>query len=135
MSVSAITEGGMLPWIAVACGGAIGACLRFGTSLWVGVPAMPAWPWATFGVNLAGSFLFGLLAVMLASLPVGDVWRLALMTGMLGALTTFSTFSFELGRMVEARAFSLAAGYAVASVTVCLMLGIAGLALGRLIFE
>jgi CrcB protein len=96
---------------------------------------MPAWPWATFSVNLAGSFLFGLLAIMMASLPVGDVWRLALMTGMLGALTTFSTFSFELVRMVEARAFSLAAGYAMASVTVCLLLGMAGLALGRLVFE
>ena len=96
---------------------------------------MPAWPWDTFSVNLAGSFLFGLLAIMMASLPVGDVWRLALMTGMLGALTTFSTFSFELVRMVEARAFSLAAGYAMASVTVCLLLGMAGLALGRLVFE
>ncbi|MEQ3636971.1 CrcB family protein [Alcanivorax sp.] len=135
MSLSAITEGGMLPWIAVAIGGAVGACLRFATSLWLGVPSMPSWPWATFGVNLAGSFLFGLLAIMLASLPVGDVWRLALMTGMIGALTTFSTFSFELVRMVEAKAFALAAGYAMTSVTVCLLLGIAGLALGRLVFE
>jgi CrcB protein len=84
---------------------------------------------------MAGSFLFGLLAILLASLPVGDVWRLALMTGMLGALTTFSTFSFELVRMVEARAFILAAGYAVGSVGACLLLGIAGLALGRLFFE
>ena len=125
----------MLPWIAVACGGAIGACLRFGTTLWVGVPVMPAWPWATFGVNLAGSFAFGLLAVMMASLPVGDVWRLALMTGMLGALTTFSTFSFELVRLVEVKAYGMAAGYALASVLVCFCLGGLGLLLGRLVFE
>lgn len=126
---------GMIPWLAVAVGGAAGACLRFATTLWVGIPVMPAWPWATFGVNLVGSFLFGFLAVALASLPVGEIWRLALMTGMLGALTTFSTFSFELVRLVEARAFILAAGYAAGSVGACLLLGMIGLALGRLVFE
>ena len=125
----------LAPWLAVAGGGAIGACLRFATSLWIGVPAMPAWPWATFGVNLVGSFLFGFLAVALASLPVGELWRLALMTGMLGALTTFSTFSFELVRLVEMKAFGMAAGYGLASVLVCFCLGGLGLLLGRLVFE
>ncbi|KZY12906.1 chromosome condensation protein CrcB, partial [Alcanivorax sp. HI0035] len=106
----------LAPWLAVAGGGAVGASLRFATTLWIGVPTMPTWPWTTFGVNLVGSFLFGFLAVALASLPVGELWRLALMTGMLGALTTFSTFSFELVRLVEVKAYGMAAGYALASV-------------------
>lgn len=125
----------LAPWLAVAGGGAVGASLRFATTLWIGVPTMPTWPWATFGVNLLGSFLFGFLAVALASLPVGELWRLALMTGMLGALTTFSTFSFELVRLVEVKAYGMAAGYALASMLVCFCLGGLGLLLGRLVFE
>ncbi len=130
-----MTDVGLVPWLAVAVGGAGGACLRFGTSLWLGIPAMPAWPWATFSVNLAGSFLFGILTVALASLTSSEAWRLAIMTGMLGALTTFSTFSFELVRMVEVKAHGLAAGYAMASVMACVTLAGLGLMLGRLIFE
>ncbi|MED5432743.1 crcB protein [Alcanivorax sp. MD8A] len=130
-----MTDVGAVPWLAVAAGGATGACLRFATTLWMGVPAMPAWPWATFSVNLVGSFLFGLLTVALASLTSSEALRLAIMTGMLGALTTFSTFSFELVRMVEIKAWGLAAGYAFASVSICLALGVTGLMLGRMIWE
>ncbi|MCK0152409.1 CrcB family protein [Alcanivorax sp. S6407] len=130
-----MTDVGLVPWLAVAGGGATGACLRFGTTLWLGVPAMPAWPWATFSVNLLGSFLFGLLTVALASMTNSEPLRLAIMTGMLGALTTFSTFSFELVRMVEVKALGLAAGYATTSVLACLTLAGVGLMLGRLIFE
>ena len=130
-----MTDAGLVPWLAVATGGAMGACLRFGTTLWLGVPAMPAWPWATFSVNLIGSFLFGLLTVALASMTNSEALRLAIMTGMLGALTTFSTFSFELVRMVEVKAHGLAVGYAASSVLACLTLAGAGLMLGRLIFE
>tara|TARA_A100001391_G_scaffold205153_1_gene203799 strand:- start:2022 stop:2315 length:294 start_codon:yes stop_codon:yes gene_type:complete len=96
---------------------------------------MPAWPWATFAVNLAGSFLFGFLAVMLASLTTSELWRLALMTGMLGALTTFSTFSFELVRLLESRSLGLALGYAAVSVAACVSLAGLGLVVGRWLFE
>ena len=130
-----MTDAGLVPWMAVAAGGATGACLRFGTTLWLGVPAMPAWPWATFSVNLLGSFMFGLLTVVLASMTNSDAWRLAIMTGMLGALTTFSTFSFELVRMVEVKAHVLAASYALTSVIACVTLAGLGLTIGRLIFE
>ena len=123
------------PWLAVALGGSVGACLRYATALWVGVPAMPAWPWATFAVNLAGSFLFGFLVVMLASLTTSELWRLALMTGMLGALTTFSTFSFELVRLLESRSLGLALGYAAVSVAACVSLAGLGLVVGRWLFE
>ena len=118
---------GIFPWLAVALGGSMGACLRYATALWVGVPAMPAWPWATFAVNLAGSFLFGFLAVMLASLTTSELWRLALMT--------FSTFSFELVRLLESRSLGLALGYAAVSVVACVSLAGLGLAVGRLLFE
>ena len=122
---------GLLPWIAVASGGAMGACLRFATTLWLGSPTMPAWPWATFSVNVVGSFMFGVLVVVLTHWVSNDFWRLLLVTGVVGALTTFSTFSFEVVRMVEARAYLLAASYTLASVVVCISAAFAGGMLAR----
>jgi CrcB protein len=122
-------------YLAVALGGAMGAVLRFWISArLLAVPAMPAWPWGTFSVNLAGSFLFGLLAVWLAT-TASEQMRFLLMTGLLGAFTTYSTFSFEVVRMVEAQAWSLALGYALGTLVGCIMVAGAGLVLGRWIFE
>lgn len=126
---------GITPWLAVALGGALGACVRFFVVLQVGVPSGVTWPWATFTVNALGSLAFGFLAVALASMTSSDTLRLFVMTGLLGAMTTFSTFAFELVRMVDGKALSLATGYAVASVVCCLTLGLVGLTLGRWLFE
>lgn len=128
---------GMGHWLAVAAGGALGATLRF----WVAsrvlvVPAMPAWPWATFSVNLVGSLLFGLLAVALAgSATLNEQWRFFLMTGLLGAFTTWSTFSFEVVTLIENRAWGLAGGYGLATFVGCVAAAGIGLMLGRLLFE
>ena len=46
-----MSDVGAVPWLAVAAGGAVGACLRFGTTVWIGVPTMPAWPWATLALG------------------------------------------------------------------------------------
>lgn len=122
---------------AVACGGAVGATARYLVSVrWLGVAEMPAWPWATFFVNLSGAFLFGLLAVALASsTSINDNLRLALMTGVLGAFTTYSTFSFELVRMLEFKAVGLALGYGIGTMAACVALATLGLMIGRALFE
>jgi fluoride exporter len=122
---------------AVACGGAVGATARYLVSVrWLGVAEMPAWPWATFFVNLTGAFLFGLLAVALASsTSINDHLRLALMTGVLGAFTTYSTFSFELVRMLEFKAVGLALGYGIGTMAACVALATLGLMAGRALFE
>lgn len=80
---------------AIACGAATGAWLRWGLGLWLN-PLLPQLPLGTLAANLAGGYLIG-LAVAFFELHQGlaPEWRLFLITGMLGALTTFSTFSAE----------------------------------------
>lgn len=128
---------GGIPLLAVALGGAVGAVLRYLVAVrWLGVAAMPGWPWATFAVNIGGSFLFGLLAVALAaSSTINDNLRLALMTGLLGAFTTWSTFAFEMVRLIELKAWGLALGYGLGTTAACITLAGLGLWLGRLTFE
>lgn len=103
------------PLLAVAAGGCAGALLRTGIAL-----ALPhraaAWPWATFGVNLAGAFVLGYVATRLDErLPLSSWRRPLLATGVCGALTTFSTMQVELLRMLQAGAAALAATYGAAS--------------------
>ena len=101
---------------AIAAGGFLGAVAR--TALADALPATPdAWPWATFVVNLAGAFVLGYAVVLLQErLPLSAYRRPFIGTGFCGALTTFSTMQIELIRMVDAHAYLLATGYAVASI-------------------
>jgi CrcB protein len=83
----------LLAALAIGIGAAIGALARWGLTLWLGVGAMP---WGTLAANLIGGYLIGLVVAGLALLPeVSPLWRLALVTGFLGGLTTFSSFSME----------------------------------------
>jgi len=101
---------------AIFAGGAAGALIRAGLVEAVGGGA-PAWPWVTFGVNLAGALLLGYFVTRLQErLPLSTYRRPLLGTGFCGALTTFSTMQVELLRMLDAGRIGLAAGYIVASV-------------------
>ncbi|MEM6973335.1 MAG: fluoride efflux transporter CrcB [Pseudomonadota bacterium] len=110
---------------AVALGGAVGASARF---LAVGAisRALPGFPWGTMMVNVAGSLIMGLLAVVL--LEKGQFGRFApfLLTGVLGGFTTFSAFSLDALFLVERGRMLAAAGYIAGSVAASL----AALALG-----
>ncbi len=85
----------MIRFIAVACGGAIGAMLRYGTSLLVNRFFEGPAPVATWVVNLVGCFLIGFLVPFLTSRPASVSVQLFVLVGFLGSLTTFSTFSME----------------------------------------
>jgi CrcB protein len=83
-------------WLAIALGGALGAIARFGFShqvyTWLGRDFV----WGTLAVNILGSFLFGLLTVLLVEKwSLGIEWRMFFLVGFLGAFTTFSTFAFD----------------------------------------
>ncbi len=110
--------------LAVALGGAVGAVARYG----VGLVALRLWggpfPVGTWAVNLAGSFLIGLALPTLLEQPVAV--RLALVTGFLGAFTTFSAFSLETAALWEAGRPGLALLNAAGSV----VLGLAAVGLG-----
>jgi fluoride exporter len=116
---------------AVAAGGCAGALARVGLVLALPHPTA-AWPWATFAVNTAGSFLLGYGATRLDErLPLSAYRRPLLATGICGALTTFSTLQVELLRMLEAGRVTLAAGYALASLGTGLAAVWTATALGR----
>lgn len=97
---------------AVAAGGLAGAALR-----WALVAHGPdgRWPWAVFLVNVAGSFVLGLIVTRWVS---GDrrLLRLGLGTGFCGALTTFSTLTVDVATMLRTERVADAAGYLVVSI-------------------
>ncbi|OLT46184.1 camphor resistance protein CrcB [Cellulosimicrobium sp. CUA-896] len=113
----------------VAAGGAVGATAR--ALLESAFPAQPgAWPWATFWINVVGSFLLGaLLETLVRTGPdqgVRRAVRLGVGTGVLGGFTTYSTFVVEVERLASGGHLGLGAAYAVVSV----VLGIAAAAGG-----
>lgn len=79
----------------VATGGAIGAAARYLAGLWIVTRFGAGFPWGTFFVNITGSFLIGIVLVLVqaGTLPAGA--RLFLAVGVLGGYTTFSSFSYE----------------------------------------
>lgn len=82
-------------FIAIGVGAACGAWLRWGLGLWLN-PALPELPIGTLAANLIGGYLIGLAVAFFMQHPgLSSEWRLLIITGFLGGLTTFSTFSAE----------------------------------------
>ena len=115
----------------VGAGGLAGAVARHLVSTWVTTWLGSAFPYATFLINVTGSFLLGLLVGMLQGHAVSPIVPLSLGVGFLGAYTTFSTFTYETVRLLEDGSVFLAGANVVASVLVGLLSGIVGLAVGR----
>ena len=88
-------------FVAVGAGAAIGAWLRWGLSLWLNV-RNTAIPLGTLAANLIGGFLVGLAVAYFIKHPdLSPAWRLFIVTGFLGGLTTFSTYSAEVVSLLE----------------------------------
>jgi CrcB protein len=101
---------------AIFAGGALGTLLRAALAEAFPHPAT-AWPWPTFGVNIAAAFLLGYFVTRLQErLPLSAYRRPLLGTGLCGGLSTFSTMQVEILKMISAGDWGLAAGYAGASI-------------------
>jgi CrcB protein len=120
----------------IALGGAIGTIARYLTSLvalrWFG----PEFPYGTLIVNLTGAFVIGLVQELGAEAAVvSDNTRLFLTTGMMGGMTTYSTFSYETVRLMETNAWASAWMNVVVTTAVCLGLCFLGMMVGRLVLS
>jgi CrcB protein len=103
----------MLTVTAICLGACVGALSRWQLGLWLNPASASLLPWGTLAANLIGGYLVGVCVGVFQQLPELDpVWRLALITGFLGALTTFSSFSAEVVAMLQQGRFALAAGNA-----------------------
>ena len=82
-------------FLSIGIGAACGAWMRWGLGLWLN-PALPELPLGTLSANLVGGYLIGLSVAFFTQYPgLSPEWRLLIITGFLGGLTTFSTFSAE----------------------------------------
>ncbi len=122
--------------IAVAFGGALGAALRFlvsnGVYQWLG----RSFPYGTLSVNIIGSFLIGLMteALILQRIAITMEYRAAVLVGVFGSFTTFSTFSLETLYLIEQGNILKASLNVLISVFACLCAVWLGLLLGRTLF-
>ena len=108
---------------AVAAGGAVGAVLRYGVTLMVGTSLFGiAGPFATLLVNITGSGLMGCFAgAIVAGVVLPEAWRGFFAIGLLGALTTFSSFALDASQLWQKHGMVMAGTYVTASVLLSLL--------------
>ena len=116
----------MISVLAICVGASLGALARWRLGLWLNPGA--ALPLGTLAANLIGGYLIGICVAVFQALPNLDpVWRLALVTGFLGALTTFSSFSAEVVGMLGQQRYVLGLGTAALHLFGSLLLTLAGI--------
>jgi CrcB protein len=117
----------MVHVFAICAGACVGALARWQLGLWLS--AGQALPWGTLAANVVGGYLVGVCVAIFQLMPQLDpVWRLALVTGFLGALTTFSSFSAEVVALLQAQRYAMALSWTSLHLLGSLLMTIAGLA-------
>jgi CrcB protein len=114
-------------FLAIGIGAALGAWLRWGLGLWLN-PALPEMPLGTLTANMIGGYLIGLaIAFFLQHPGLSPEWRLLIITGFLGGLTTFSTFSAETVTLLLRGQYAWVAGIIVAHMGGSLLMTVLGI--------
>lgn len=112
--------------LAICSGASLGALLRWQLGLWLSTQGHL--PWGTLAANAIGGYGIGLAIAGLNAAPHLDpVWRLAIITGFLGGLTTFSSFSAEVIALLQSQRWAMALGWAGIQLFTSLCLTIAGI--------
>ena len=118
--------------VAIASGGAVGAVLRYWVSNWVYTFSGRGFPYGTLAVNVLGSLVMGFLFVWLLERLSNDLTlRAFLLIGLLGAFTTFSTFSVETLNLIESGQLARALANVLLSVVLCIAAAALGVLLAR----
>ena len=116
----------MLNVLSICLGASLGALARWRLGLWLSPGGLL--PWGTLVANLTGGYLIGLCVGVFQALPqIDPVWRLALITGFLGALTTFSSFSSEVVALLQQQRYLLALGTVALHLCGSLLMTVLGL--------
>ncbi len=103
--------------LTIAAGGALGAVARHGVNVAAFKALGPDFPWSTMIVNVAGSFLMGVLITVFAhAWQPPEPIKYLLITGFLGAFTTFSAFSLDVAVLFERHAYLPLAAYMIGSI-------------------
>ncbi|MFJ1883637.1 fluoride efflux transporter FluC [Streptomyces sp. NPDC088137] len=118
----------MTDWLLVLAGGLAGAPLRYLLGVDAKFRLHTAFPWGTFAANAGAALFLGFFSEAVTDGELGPRLQLLLATGFCGALSTWSTFSYELLTFASARRLSMAAGYLVLTVGAGVGLSFAGAA-------
>jgi fluoride exporter len=123
----------MLTYLAVAMGGATGACLRYACNELALNVFGKSFPFGTLLVNILGSFVLGLLYALFSSGALAvSPWRALITIGLIGAFTTFSTFSLDTVLLLQQGDWQKAIANVFLNVLLCLTLAWLGLKLGSM---
>ncbi len=123
-----------MKYVLIGLMGCVGALARYWLSGLIAGRFPAAFPWGTFAVNVSGAFLVGVLATAgIESGLIPPVIRVGLTAGLLGAYTTFSTWSLETMRLLESGSYLLAVWNVFGSILAGLVGAWAGMACGRLL--
>ncbi|MGB0720145.1 MAG: fluoride efflux transporter CrcB [Bdellovibrionales bacterium] len=119
---------------AIAAGGALGALARYGVNIGAGKLLGHGFPYGTLCVNVAGSLIMGVIIAGFAQIwQPPESLRVLIVTGFLGAFTTFSTFSLDVATLWERSDYTATAVYLIASVTLSIAALFGGIALVRMV--
>lgn len=125
-------DSGMIRILGIAAAGAAGSLARYWLSALVQRWMASPFPWGTFAVNILGSFLFGLVWTLAEErLVISTETRIIILTGFMGAFTTFSTFAFETQVFLRDSQWLLMLGNIAAQIVVGLIAVFLGITAGK----
>jgi CrcB protein len=135
LDLLAAQAGDQVIMLYIALGGALGAAARYALGTWIHTWAGHGFPWGTFAINALGSFALGLSVRYLEGIVAAPELRALMTVGILGAFTTFSTFTYETIVLLQEGAWPRAAAYALGSLAIGLLAIASGLYLGARVLQ